>query len=338
MPLQQHSSRRRTIWRRRLVAIGALLGVAVLAWVLLRDGGVLGPVDKRGAQVAHLAIDSEAVGRSSYQSRSSRRRARRARSWPLLVFLHGRGPDGEDSNLDEPMYAALAEQRRQGADRRLPQRRRGLLLAQPRLGRLGGLRRSTRSSPRSQTSSAPTRSASPSAASRWAASAPTTLPGSNPGRFCAVGGHSPALWATAGETARGRGSTMPRTSPPTTSSPRFPAHPPSPFTSQWLWLDIGDSDPFIPGTESLHRPPSTPLARRSSDHRSPGGHEERLLGRATGRTTCASTRTRSRGLRTLASDQTPGSHRPRARCDHADFGLSAPAGEVPPAYCCTEPS
>ncbi len=107
MPLQPGSSHQRAIWRRRLVAIGALLAVAVVAWLLLRDGGVLGPVDKRGAQVAYLEIDSKAVGEQLPVSVVTPPGADDGSRRPLLVFLHGRGGD-EDASLDDEMFKALA--------------------------------------------------------------------------------------------------------------------------------------------------------------------------------------------------------------------------------------
>ena len=109
MTFQPSPTHRREIWRRRLVAIGAVLTVAVLAWLLLRDGGVLGePVEKRGAQVAVLEIEQHR--RSVNSSPVQRRHAPGAGDGgrrPLLVFLHGRGGD-EDASLDDEMFKALA--------------------------------------------------------------------------------------------------------------------------------------------------------------------------------------------------------------------------------------
>src|SRR4051794_2489549 len=48
------------IWRRRLLAIGALAIVGVVAWRLI--DAALGP-DTAGATVEHLTIKSQAVGR-----------------------------------------------------------------------------------------------------------------------------------------------------------------------------------------------------------------------------------------------------------------------------------
>ena len=67
----------------------------------------------------------------------------------------------------------------------------------------------------------------------------------NPGAFCAVGGHSPALWATAGETAPGAFD----------DADDFADNDvvggasanPEAFAGQPLWLDAGEEDPFLPG-------------------------------------------------------------------------------------------
>jgi S-formylglutathione hydrolase FrmB len=81
----------------------------------------------------------------------------------------------------------------------------------------------------------------------------------NPGRFCAIGGHSPALWQSAGETAPGAFD----------DAEDFASHEvvgaaasaPGPFLEQPVWLDSGDADPSGPG--STPSPPSCrPPARR----------------------------------------------------------------------------
>jgi len=66
-----------------------------------------------------------------------------------------------------------------------------------------------------------------------------------PDRFCAVGGHSPALWRTAGETAPGAFD----------DAEDFAGHDvvasAADFTEIPVWLDAGDEDPFQPGDRAF---------------------------------------------------------------------------------------
>lgn len=71
----------------------------------------------------------------------------------------------------------------------------------------------------------------------------------HPGRFCAAGGHSPAIWQTGGETAAGAFD----------SADDFTRNDliavarenPSAFKSTRLWIDSGDQDPFQPGVQAM---------------------------------------------------------------------------------------
>jgi poly(3-hydroxybutyrate) depolymerase len=65
--------------------------------------------------------------------------------------------------------------------------------------------------------------------------------------FCAVGGHSPAIWRTAGETAPGAFD----------DAADFRRHDvirrAGRLNGTKLWLDAGDADPFLPGDRALAR-------------------------------------------------------------------------------------
>jgi S-formylglutathione hydrolase FrmB len=90
-----------------------------------------------------------------------------------------------------------------------------------------------------------------------------------PRRFCAVGGHSPAIWTSAGQTAPGAFD----------GSADFARHDiaraarsrPGVWAGKPLWLDAGTADPFDPGDRDFI------AALRSGGvkidvHRWPGGH------------------------------------------------------------------
>jgi S-formylglutathione hydrolase FrmB len=260
---------RGVIWRRRVIAIGGLVAVAALAWILFRGGGVLGPVDKHGARVEHLMIDSGAVGQALPVSVVLPKESPDGSPLPLLVFLHGRGED-EDTFLDNEMFTALA-----GLGAKAP------IIAFP----YGGDHSYWHDRDDGAWGKYVTGEVIPEVARRFHADASRVAIGGvsmggfgaydlarlHPGRFCAVGGHSPALWESAEETAPGAFD----------DAEDFASHDviaaartqPSPYTTQPIWLDAGDEDPFLPGDEAFAaalRSAGAPLTERSW----PGGHDE----------------------------------------------------------------
>lgn len=91
-----------------------------------------------------------------------------------------------------------------------------------------------------------------------------------PGRFCAIGAHSPAIWETAGETADGAFD----------DAADFERNniieaaklDPNPFRGTRLWIDAGDDDPFLQGDQAfedaLQGSGLDPVIRNG-----PGGHD-----------------------------------------------------------------
>jgi S-formylglutathione hydrolase FrmB len=188
---------------------------------------------------------------------------------PLLVFLHGRGRGGADSNLVDEMFAALARlgdrapvvvfpdggehgywHDRRGrawgryvwdgviaaAHRRLPVDGRRVALGGISMGGFGAL----------------------------------DLARLHRGHLCAVGAHSPALWERAADTAAGAFD----------DATDFARHDvigvarrdPRAFGGTRLWLDAGTADPFDPGDRAFVgalRAGGVPIAV----HHWPGGHE-----------------------------------------------------------------
>lgn len=234
--------------RRRLVALLALAAVAVAA--VLAVGALRETVrgyDPQGAAVTHAELRSDAVaGRTLKQTYVAP--AGDARGRPLLVFLHGRGEDGADSNLSDELFAALRalgdrapaivfpdggeasywHDRADGAwgryvlDEAIPAAVRRLH-ADPRRIAIGGI--------------------------SMGGFGAYDLARRAPGRFCAVGGHSPALWQSAGETAAGAFD----------DAEDFGAHEliaaarsdAAPWRGRPLWLDSGAEDPFRPGIDAF---------------------------------------------------------------------------------------
>jgi S-formylglutathione hydrolase FrmB len=246
----------------RLLPI-VLVVLAIVAGFLAQE--LLG-VDRHGAQVAKLEIDSKAVGKrleTTVVIPAQRGAGRR----PLLVFLHGRSGDN-NSELDDAFFSALASV---GAE--------APLVAFPD----GGDHSYWHDRADGNWGRYVTREVIPELVRRFGADPHKVAIGGismggfgaydiarlNPGRFCAVGGHSPALWRTGGETAAGAFD----------DADDFARHDvvgaaranPADYGKTRLWVDAGASDPFQPGVKALH----DALGGRVSAHTTwPGGHED----------------------------------------------------------------
>ena len=247
----------------RLLPI-ALVVVAIIGGVVIEK---LVSVDRHGAQVAKVEIDSKAVGQrlpTTVVVPANRPGGRR----PLLVFLHGRGGDN-NSDLDDAFFSALAAL---GPD--------APLVAFP----YGGDHSYWHDRSDGKWSRYVTREVIPTVVRRFGADPRRVAIGGismggfgaydiarlNPGRFCAVGGHSPALWRSGGETAPDAFE----------NAEDFGRHDviaaaradPSGFAGgARLWLDAGESDPFQPGDRAFR----AALGSRLNAHLSwPGGHDD----------------------------------------------------------------
>ena len=223
--------------RWRIAAV--LVGVVAVAAIVVHN--VLA-VDTRGAQVRHVTIKSRFAHRPLRLTLVQPAGASGGRS--LLVFLHGRGDKGEDSNINDALFKALEAQGdhapavvfpdggnhgywhdRRGAkwaryvlDEVIP-RAVEELHADPKRVAIGGI--------------------------SMGGFGALDIARRHPHRFCAVGAHSPALWQTAGETAPGAFD----------DAQDFARHDvvgaarrnPNLFSGTPVWLDAGNADPFQPG-------------------------------------------------------------------------------------------
>ncbi len=259
------SDQRRAIWRRRLLAIAILLGVSVVGWRIVARA--LEP-DTHGARVEHLTIESKAVGEElpvSVVVPSGDRAGRRS----LLVFLHGRG-ENQDSELDDPFFGALAslgdrapvvafpyggdhsywhdradgEWARYVVDEVIPQVADGFD-ADPSRVAVGGI--------------------------SMGGFGALDLALHYPGRFCAVGGHSPAVWESGAGTAAGAfddAEDFARNDVVAAARAGDPA-----LTDAPLWIDAGAEDPFQPGDQALATALRAEGAPVTSKLSWPGGHD-----------------------------------------------------------------
>jgi S-formylglutathione hydrolase FrmB len=258
--------------RRRIVAsiaVLALLGVGV-SQALDRSRGTVrtGSPAARGAEILRYAVRSRFVHRTLPQVAAIPRGAGAGERRPLLVFLHGRGSDGQESNANGAFFHALDRlgarapavvfpsggessyfHRRAGGDwgryvldEVIPQALRRLH-ADPRRVAIGGI----------------------------SMGGFGALDLGSRGTFCAVGAHSAALWFHGGDTAPGAFD----------DAADFARHDlvagartkPGRWVGPRLWLDAGRTDPFQPGDRAFvaalkaHR---VPISAHLGWH---GGHD-----------------------------------------------------------------
>jgi S-formylglutathione hydrolase FrmB len=202
MDRSRHPSRHQ-IRRRRRVAGLALAVVAAASAYLLLAGTVLAPADRQGADVTHLTIHSTAIGEDLgvnvvVPAGLSEPRGERA----LLVFLHGRGGSDETFVENEAVYAGLEKLGREAPIVAFPD---------------GGDHGYWHNRAEGKWGRYVMREVIPAVTRRFGVKPGRIAIGGismggfgaydlallHPGRFCAVGGHSAALWFEGGETAPG---------------------------------------------------------------------------------------------------------------------------------------
>jgi poly(3-hydroxybutyrate) depolymerase len=247
-----------------MAAAAVVVAAALVALRLLGGDPVrTGDADAHGATVIRYDVRSRSVGRTLPQVAAVPPGRRRVR--PLLVFLHGRGSDGEQANANGAFFAALAalgdrapvvvfpsggdhsywhargsgDWARYVLDEVIPEAVRRLHVDPHRVA-IGGI-----------------------SMGGYGAYEIASL---RPGAFCAVGGHSAALWLHAGDSAPGAFD----------DAEDFTAHDviargrqdgPNAWGRAKLWLDGGSDDPFHAGDAAL----ATALGVRL--HVWPGGHD-----------------------------------------------------------------
>lgn len=246
-----------------VLMLGAILSVVLAATLF-------GSADQHGARVEHLTIDSAAVGQElgvNVMVPATLPEPRGER--PLLVFLHGRGGSDGTFTGNEAVYAGLA-----GLGGRAP------IVAFPD----GGEHGYWHDRPEGAWARWVMREVIPAVERRFGTDPHRVAIGGismggfgaydlalhHPHRFCAVGGHSPALWFEAGETApgafEGPGDFARNDVVAAVRSD------PDAFGSMRVWNDYGEGDPFRVYDEGF----VAAMEQGDSDfttHTWPGGHD-----------------------------------------------------------------
>jgi S-formylglutathione hydrolase FrmB len=256
------------IRRRRLLAAGFLLTTAIALYLVVA-ATVFAPVDSHGAELKRLTVRSEAVGRSLAVAVvvPAKTPARGKRT--LLVFLHGRGGSEETFTGNEAVYEGLAK-----LGVRAP------LVAFPD----GGDHSYWHDRRNGDWGRYVMREVIPKVVQRFEIDPQRIAIGGismggfgaynlalqHPHRFCAVGGHSAALWFESGETAPGAFD----------NAADFNRNDaigevrgnPNAFAGMRVWNDYGDEDPFRTYNEGFVGYLRADGADLSA-HSWPGGHD-----------------------------------------------------------------
>lgn len=250
--------------RRIAVLLSVLASFSVGACGGLGTGST--STDTHGARVEHFELRSRAVRRTLRETVVTPEGSS-GRGRGLLVFLHGRGGD-EDAELDEPMFAAL---RRLGARAPVivfPNGGEGSYWHDRRTGQWGRYVLGEVIPEALRRSHADARRVAVGGISMGGFGA-YDLARLDPQRFCAVGGHSPALWVDGGESAPGAFD----------DAQDFARHDvigavrgaPTTFRPLRVWLDAGTGDPFDKGDRAFAAALQSGGAPVTV-HRFPGGH------------------------------------------------------------------
>jgi len=228
------------------LAVAALL-LSLAGWGLLRVYRILRP-DQHGARVTRFTLESKLVGRSLQEIVVTPKGGGAGR--PLLVLLHGRG-SSPSSYLTKYWFDALAA---------LGSRAPDLLLVN------GGKSSYYHDRSGGRWGSYVTQEVIPAALRRTQADRRRIAIGGismggfgallqglrHPGMFCAVGGHSAALWRTGGETARGAFDSAEDFARNDVikmgSTGRAPLGRNTP-----VWIDVGNQDPFASADAEMAR-------------------------------------------------------------------------------------
>ncbi len=223
----------------RLLAAFAIAGIAFGAHLLWLDDSPA--QDRHGAKVHKINFPSELMKREMPVRVVVPKGAQDRKNRSMVVFLHGRGESSRTYLTDE-MFEALSEQRRRAPVMAFPS---------------GGGSSYWHDRESGPWASYILEELIPKLTKRFRVDPGRIAIGgismggygafniarSAPGRFCAVGGHSPAIWVSAGDAADGAFDDAADFERNDLIS--IARSMPNPFAGPQLWLDAGDRDPFL---------------------------------------------------------------------------------------------
>ncbi len=257
------------IYRRRGVAVIVIALFAATAVYLALAATVFAPVDEHGAKVERLTVHSQAVHRDLGVAVVVPSKAPPRGERTLLVFLHGRGGSDGTFTGNETVFEGLAKQGAKAPVVAFPD---------------GGDHSYWHDRDGGKWGRYVMREVIPAVVERYGVDPERVAIGGismggfgaydlallHPQRFCAVGGHSPALWFESGETAPGAFDDAADFN--RNDVVGMVRGDPDAFAGMRVWNDIGDEDPFRPYAEGFVdylRADGADLSAHSWD----GGHD-----------------------------------------------------------------
>jgi S-formylglutathione hydrolase FrmB len=252
--------------RRKVAAAVLCLLIAVVAYFTL-EATVFGPIDTHGAELDHLTIHSKAVGKDlGVNVVVPPRAGPRGDRW-LLVYLHGRG--GNEGTFNEAVLGGLPS---------LPGKQ--PVVAFPD----GGDHGYWHDRAEGNWGTYVMKEVIPTVVKRFGINPKRLAIGGismggfgaydialkNPGRFCAVGGHSPALWFEGAETAPGAFDDLADFE--RNNVVQTVQEDPDAFGDTRVWHDYGQTDDFLVYDEGFDAAMEAGDADFTT-HSWPGGHE-----------------------------------------------------------------
>jgi len=242
---------------------------AATAVYLALAATVFAPVDEHGAKVEQLTLHSKAVGRDLGVAVMVPPKAPPRGERALLVFLHGRGGSDGSFTGNEAVFEGLAKQGAKAPVVAFPD---------------GGDHSYWHDRDGGDWGRYVMREVIPAVVERYGVDPGRVAIGGismggfgaydlallHPRRFCAVGGHSPALWFESGETAPGAFDDAADFN--RNDVVGMVRADPDAFAGMRVWNDYGDEDPFRPYAEGFVdylRADGADLSAHSWD----GGHD-----------------------------------------------------------------
>jgi S-formylglutathione hydrolase FrmB len=216
--------------------MAAAVGIAivVVAWLVLDGPGV----DTRGATVVRFTIDSRFVGQPLPVTAVVPAGAS-AGPRPLLVFLHGKG-ENQNSNLDDPMFAALARLGQKAPDVVFPYGGADSYWHDRADGAWGRYVMDEVIGEAVRRLHADSRRVAIGGMSMGGFGA-LNLARLYPARFCAVGADSAALWVSGADSAAGA---FDDAEDFARNDVIGAARSANPYRGMAVWIDVGTQDPF----------------------------------------------------------------------------------------------
>jgi enterochelin esterase-like enzyme len=245
--------------RRRIGALAALVAVVGAAYAVAEP--YLWP-DRHGARVEGIRVAGMPVNVVVPAGAGD--------GSPLLIYLHGRNGTADSEVRNQPMFAELAKLGTRAPIVAFPQSEKASYWHDRRGGRWGSfVMRQVIPAVQKRFHSDPKRVAI--GGTSMGGFGAYDIARLHPGYFCAVGGHSPAIWRTGGESAPGAfddAADFARHDLVATARSR-----PGRWVGPRLWLDAGRSDPFQPGDRAFVAALKAHHVPIRSHLRWAGGHE-----------------------------------------------------------------